>query len=409
MNFVERYLKLQLPLFTATGQYRDPNVPMAYDHFPRHFLAAILQRGYDGEHHALLEELIERGAWTSLLMQSPAGELPTGGRSAQHQWNEAMQCVTFETRAGEKQAAGDLVAASAFKRAAHLAFRSVQRWQRPSGELWIVKNRFDPAVRHGFEGYSSHSQYNLLAASMLASAWLFADDAIPEGASPAEVGGFVFQLPEFHKIFANCGGLYLELDIAGDPHYNSTGLIRVHKIGCETLIGPTDSGPAGEHPWAVGVAWPEGKKWQSLAGLGAKDLKAANLSVTEATPLRVRFAVRYVTQRPGVTLVVENYDLTPQQVRVAVELEGKVPELRVRFPAFATDGQNASCITTDGPSVRVELNGSRQTFTVESSPKIELHSTDSLVSSRNGYFQGIEGTAKGSSVTYTLKPELPRK
>ena len=29
-------------------------------------------------------------------MQSPNGELPTGGRSAQHQWNEAQQCVSYE-------------------------------------------------------------------------------------------------------------------------------------------------------------------------------------------------------------------------------------------------------------------------------------------------------------------------
>ena len=67
---------------------------MAYDHFPRHFLAAMLERGYKGKFQSELTELLERATWTSLLMQSPLGELPTGGRSAQHQWNEAMQCVT---------------------------------------------------------------------------------------------------------------------------------------------------------------------------------------------------------------------------------------------------------------------------------------------------------------------------
>jgi hypothetical protein len=271
--------------------------------------------------------------------------------------------------------------------------------------LWIVKNRFDPAVRHGFEGYSAHSQYNLLAASMLATAWLFADDSISESACPADVGGFVFPLPEFHKIFANCGGLYLELDTAADPHYNSTGLIRVHKAGCEPLIGPTDSGTAGEHPWAVGIAWPEGKQWQSLAGLGAKDLKAVHLSTGDATPQRVRFSVRYELQRTGATAVVESYDLSPQQVSVAVEVEGRISQLRVRFPAFATDGQNPARIITEGSTVRVELNGSRQIFSVQSPAKVELHPTGSLVPSRNGYFQGIEGTVKGNRVTYILKPE----
>ena len=404
LGFVDRYLKQQLPAFTATGQYRDPNVPMAYDHFPRHFLAAILERGYDGEQREVIAELLERAAWTSLLMQSPCGQLPTGGRSAQHQWNEAMQCVTYEIWAKREQCGGDSVAAKAFIRAAHLALRSIQSWVRPSGELWIVKNRFDPAVRHGFEGYSSHSQYNLLAASMLATAWLFADDAIPEGAAPADVGGFAFHLPEFHKIFANAGGLYVELDTAADPHYNSTGLIRVHKAGCEPLIGPTDGSPAAHQPWAVGIAWREGSQWRPLAGLGAKDLKEVRLSVAEVTPERVRFTVRYLVERPNVTAIAETYELTPKQVRVAVEVEGQGTQLRARFPAFACDGLNISRISCDGPSARVELNGSSETFTVESPRNVELHATGQLVECRNGYFQGIEGEVKGTRVVYTLRP-----
>lgn len=242
---------------------------------------------------------------------------------------------------------------------------------------------------------------------MLATAWLFADDTILEGACPADVGGFVFQLPEFHKIFANDGGLYLELDTAADPHYNATGLIRVHKSGCETLVGPSDSSPAEHQPWAIGVAWREGQQWQSLAGMGAKDLKEVKLAVVETTPERVRFTVRYELQRPGVRAVVENYELTPQQVRVAVEVEGKAPQLRVRFPAFACDGQSVSRITLDGGSVRVELNGSRQTFTVEAPKKVKLVSTGQWLTVRNGYVQGVEGEVKGARVVYTLRPEGP--
>ena len=120
----------------------------------------------------------------------------------------------------------------------------------------------------------------------------------------------------------------------------------------------------------------------------------------------MRFKVRYELQRKGVSAVVENYDLTPQQVTVAVDVEGKIPELRVRFPAFATDGQTPTHIVTESSTVRVELNGSRETFSVQSPAKVDLHPTGSLVPSRNGYFQGIEGAVKGNRVTYTLKPEL---
>ncbi len=405
LHFVERHLAAQLKHFTAEGLYRDPNVPMAYDHFPRHFLAAMLERGYAGEHRSILEELLERAAWTSLLIQSPTGELPTGGRSAQHQWNEAMQCVTYEIWARRKQREGDEVAARAFKRAARLALQSIRRWVRPSGELWIVKNRFDPSVRHGFEGYSFHSQYNLLAASMLATAWLFADDRIPEGVCPADVGGFVVHLPDFHKVIANAGGLYVEIDTAADPNYNSTGLLRVHKAGVEPLIGPSDGAAIRDEPLAVGIAWWEGDRWQPLAGLGQKQMNPATVTGCEATTQRVVFAVRYPVARPLVQAVTETYELTPERVRVTVEVEGKVDRLLVRFPAFAFDGQRTSQITVQGTVVHVKIDGGEQTFLVESPSGVSLSRTGRWVRCRNGFLEPIEGEVRGQRVVYTLTPK----
>ena len=41
-------------------------------------------------------DILWRGAWTSLFMQSPFGELPTGYRNSHHIWNEAEQAVIFE-------------------------------------------------------------------------------------------------------------------------------------------------------------------------------------------------------------------------------------------------------------------------------------------------------------------------
>ncbi len=178
LSFVEKSLALQMKYFTPNGQYVDPGAPMAYDQFPRCFLAAMIERGYRGAQYDTLTNLMDRAAWTSLLIQSPRGEWPTGGRSSGHQWNEAMQCMTYEIWALRTLREGDAPGAAIFKGAAHLALVSIRRWVRPSGELWIVKNRFDPAARHGFMSYSAHSQYNLLAASMLCAAWLFADESI---------------------------------------------------------------------------------------------------------------------------------------------------------------------------------------------------------------------------------------
>lgn len=86
--------------WTSNGQYLDHTgcnstcSPVPYDHFPRKYMAIMLDRGYNGPNASDYWELNRRGAWTSLLMQSPWGEMPTGGRSSQHSWNEAVSCVT---------------------------------------------------------------------------------------------------------------------------------------------------------------------------------------------------------------------------------------------------------------------------------------------------------------------------
>ena len=80
--------------------------PFPYDHFSRHYLAGMLERGYAGTHQPGLRELLWRAAWVSLFIQSPNGEMPTGYRSSHHIWNEAEQCVTFELYASAYAKAG---------------------------------------------------------------------------------------------------------------------------------------------------------------------------------------------------------------------------------------------------------------------------------------------------------------
>ena len=224
LPWIEASLERQVDLFTPWGMYRDPNDPMAYDHFARLWALDLLDEGYQGRHAAALETLVERGAWMSMFMQSPWGELPCGGRSAHHQWNEAQQAVTFESWAARFARRGDRAAAGACRRAAHLSLQSIGRWVRPTGELWIVKNRMDPAARHGYESYSFHSQYNLLAAAMLAIAWTRADDGIPEAPCPADTGGFAFALqPAFHKVVRQCRRHVSRIRYRGRPPLQPDG------------------------------------------------------------------------------------------------------------------------------------------------------------------------------------------
>jgi hypothetical protein len=369
-DWIEASLARQVEHFTASGMYRDPNDPMAYDHFARLWALDLVEEGYDGAQAERLGTLVERGAWMSLFMQSPHGELPCGGRSAHHQWNEAEQAVTFEARARRFAARGDRVAAGAFKRAARLSLQSMTRWVRPTGELWIVKNRLDPRVRHGFESYSFHSQYNLLAAGMLALAWLRADEGIPERACPADSGGYAFALqPAFHKVFLAAGGYFVEIDTGADPHYNPTGILRVHHRGVlpETLSDGTT--PACEYTvparpsraLAVGPEWrgPDGQ-WHGLADHAAADLEETAVRVVRADANGVEVELTYTGRlKGGATAVRETIAATALGVDVRHAVEGDVSGVRQTVPVLVDDGRTASRIEVNGGTAVVERDGRR--------------------------------------------------
>jgi hypothetical protein len=239
---------------------------------------------------------------------------------------------------------------------------------------------------------------------MMCAAWLFADENIPESVCPAQAGGFAFELPEFHKVFANAGGLYLELETGAAPEYNSTGLIRIHKTGVDPLVGPTDSSAINDGPAAVGVAWREGDRWQSLAGLGQKQIDRTEFSTEQNKADHVRFKVRYAPGRSRIAAVVENYDLTPERVEVTAEVEGHPAEIKVQFPAMAFDGAAATQIVLKGANVSVRLNHSQEVFSVLSPSDTRLIRSGSWTSFRNGFLEMIEGIVSGDRVVYSLTP-----
>lgn len=393
--------------------------PMAYDLFPRMFLDDLLKAGYRGAYQKELDEMLGRGAITSLFMQSPWGELPAGGRSAHHQWNEAEQCAVFEIYAAKAQQSGDQQMAGVYKRAAHLAFRSMQRWVRPSGEMQIVKNWVDPAKRHGYEGYSGNTQYNLLPMSMLALACFHGEATrqVDEKPAPADVGGFVFEIPELHKIIANAGGTYIEIETRGDPHYDATGLIRVHAPGVSPQLGPSDSvlaHPAyqtegGIHPetdTGIGVEWKSTDgEWKRLGGSGGDATTKLSVGNIETSPARVTFTVTYEGKLAGPSRVVERYALTPGRVELTTTLEGYEGPLRYVWPVLADDGRVKSQITTEENTVIVSQDGGKtaQTFSARGAARIDLGSE--LYPNHNGWVRlALAEFPAGGSITLITAP-----
>jgi hypothetical protein len=129
-DFFETHMAHHTQYMTPLGMYLDAaeDPPLVYDEFTRQYLSSILLEGYIGASYRPFRDALWRGAWTALFMLSPHGEIPTGGRSAQHIWNEASAVVTHETYAAQYARQGKLEEAGAFKRAAHLAAKSIERW-----------------------------------------------------------------------------------------------------------------------------------------------------------------------------------------------------------------------------------------------------------------------------------------
>jgi hypothetical protein len=394
--------------------YRDPNDPMAYDHFARLWALDLVEERYAGAQAARLREWLERAAWASLFMQSPHGELPCGGRSAHHQWNEAEQAVTFETFARFYARRGEALAAAAFKRAARLSARSIGRWVRPSGELWVVKNRMDPGLRHGYESYSFHSQYNLLTAAMLALAWLRADDSIGEGACPVDTAAFGFDIqPAFRKAFLGGAGTLVEIDTGADLHHNPTGIVRIHHPAAppETFSDGVTAQCAYQVPskplrtFALGPAWQDAEgNWHSLAEHGRDVLDPTAFRVVARSRDRVEAELIYSGKfRGGATSIRERVVVARDGVLVEHTVVGDVRAVRQTYPFLVTDGVQASAVAMSGRRVTVSRGGGRMVFEAlgEGPP---LRRFDVSAACRNGFMDAAcaetPGRTTRSRVTF---------
>ena len=405
MEYVETCLAAQLQHFTPLGMYDEHGHPLPYDHFPRHYLAGVLAKGYCGASQAAYRDLLWKGAWTSLFIQSPSGELPTGYRSSQHIWNEAEQAVTFEIYAGHLAREGRLDEAGAFKRAARLSLASIRRWIRPDGSGYVVKNRYPIHARHGYESYTAHTCYNMLASSMLAQAWQFADESVEERPSPADVGGFAVPiLDPFHKVFAGAGGTYVEYDTSGDHVYNPTGLIRVHVKGGHAQLGPSDgcapkySGPGVN--LATGPEWEDDAGWHRLAAMNPP---APKVEILEETLEKVRFRVTYDVQTEHRAELVETIAVEPTGVTVEDQISGEaVRAMRVNYPMLVFDGLAQTTVDLHGNRLALKLDDLGVGFQVLQPEDVELHRTGETFAHRNGHVERVVADVPGRRTVYRI-------
>jgi len=406
-KYMEKMLGFQLSNFTKLGMYNEGGNPLAYDLFARHYLAGMLQLGYQGKYTQILKNNLWKGAWTSLFIQSPVGELPTGYRSSHHIWNEAEQCVLFEIYASAYAGLGKVEEASAFKRAAMLSLNSITKWIREDGSGYIVKNRFPIENKHGYERYSVHTCYNMLATSMLAQAWQFANDEIEEKPAPADIGGFVIRAKKFHKIFANANGTYLEYELKTDKKYNPTGIVRSHIKGSNPQLGPSNGvAPlfSGEGNYiATGPLWyTEDGGWTSLAETTPE---YSSLEILEETKGVVKFKIEHdlTKSEDKPRFITEIISIRGGVITVETNFKGFEGQKRISWPMLVSDGENKVKSIISENAVTLELQDKNINFSVTQPQEVKLILSENTIKHVNGLAKGIYAEFSGDSITYKLQ------
>lgn len=389
---------------TPQGLFREDGEPFSYDGFGRYFLTGILQNGYQGKSFEFYRDACLKGAWTSLFTQSPFGEMPTSYRSSQHIWNEAEMAAVYEMYAAAYAKAGRSAEAGAFKRGARLAMKSIRHWTRTDGTGFIVKNRYPIEAQHGYETYSMHVNYNLLACSMLCSAWQAADDSVDEKPAPADVGGFIVYMPDFHMVVANAGGdSYVQYmtqgnwDLAGQLKYakdkspqaieklikkveehgtykfNPQGLLRVHLREGHPQLGYSEN-----------VIDP------NIYRVPQAKLKSVN--ILEETIAQVQFRVELTDRADTVTV-------TKAGVTVAAD---RSP--RITFPMMMFDGQTETNVVKNGNAVSLNSGGRGVKFTVLEPTDAKLTRSSTKLAHRNGMVEPLIVESQSGNIIYSISP-----
>ena len=342
-EFVEFQLMAQLRRFDENGQYHDyeknesPYQPVIYDLVPRTLTAMLLHFGYRGKYYEELRALMKKVTPLTLAFQSVNGEFAFGGRSNQFIHNEAMLSTFLEFAANIFYEDGDIETAKKCKAAIAMAVENMELWLSKN-PIRHVKNRFPTETNFGCEDYAYFDKYMITVASNIYCAYLICDESIPCG--EPDMSPLTFETSEyFHKLVLRAGGYYLEFDVNADPHYDCSGLGRVHKIGAPSAI--CLSVPCPKHPnYVINVDDPAdislcpgvkcGDEWSFATDweYKIKEYKADENS-----------AFADIICRHNGAEVISKYTLNENGVNIDVYGDGEVAFM---LPAFSFDGETAS-------------------------------------------------------------------
>ncbi|MFO7611092.1 MAG: hypothetical protein R6W99_01205, partial [Clostridia bacterium] len=419
----ERHWDHQFRYFDENGMYVDPHAPVLYDLTTRVQAQLIPGYGYKGKFSAQLDDNLKKGALSALFYQSSAFELPFGGRSNQFLFNESLLAANFEYEASRWKREGNMKLAGMYKRAAHKAILSIERWLKADGGARQIKNFYPIESKYGTESYGYYDKYMMTLGCFLFIGYPFADDSIEEFPCPAELGGYMFQTSDvFHKIFANCGSYSIEIDTSADILYDAAGLGRIHRTGAPTELALSASSGELHHTsyetpgcarenMALGPGWENDGEMIFLAGASNRESQSfdylknsfgsdaefieftesfrngldCKTEVIHETAEGVAFRATYSGPAlTGIAGLTESYNLTKDGLQVECLLEGYAGKrIFYMVPAFLTNGKDTSEISICGGALTVRSMGWE--YSVETDGK--FIETGTIMGNRNGKYK----------------------
>ena len=354
-EFIDIQIPTQLVNFEENGMYRDPNNPMVYDLVPRGLFAVMMSFGYNGKYAPEIDALLKKSGLLTLYMQSVTGEIPYGGRSSGFPHNEAHFAVVMEYEAKRYAKEGDFKLAGAIKAAISLALDSIELWLSAE-PIRHIKNRFPTETKYGCEDYAYFDKYMITTASFLYAAYLVCDDGIETGV--LDEAPRAFNLSEhFHKTFLKAGGYFAEIDTKADPHYDCSGLGRVHKKGAPSTV--CLSTPCAAHPlYKLDIEAPGDV---SLAAGYVKD--GITVFATGENAVYEVLSIGSDNESASALIKTAFADGTEQTATYRVSAEGVeisvtgAMENALMLPAFVFDGEKYTDISLDGSALTVSYGG----------------------------------------------------
>ncbi len=380
-------------------------------------LAMIHEKEFDFTSRGAIVDAVERGTRATLLFQDPTGQCPPNGRTDNHVFNDVLYGLCFDIMAARSD---DAYEASQYRRAADLAYRSIERWKiddgAHAGSYSITKNFFPPEERVGYQPASQVSNYSGALMVHLAEAYHLRGQDIAPLPAPTEIGGYAIEAdPRFGAYVANAGGMLVQINLLGDsvPKYGEywtpLGGVRFARAGWDSRLGPSDGVRDGamEHGLTFAPAWKKGRRWVRLSD------EAEHYRGTTYTefvhPLLVRFTVLYspVTGVGGPSFH-HHFTVTPDGVFTSLTSPHDV-EFALTIPLLENDGRPLHAVVTDDRATTryaADLDdGSEQHFIATNGGEFTVDGDS--IRSAYGWLRPVRLTSNQESINLFIYPRSP--